>query len=61
MLERLMYHSPTITGVLIPTDRVQEARNHERIEECKARMGEKYLLHPANRVKKGSAQWLKNP
>lgn len=37
-------------------------RLNQRVEECKARMGDRYLLHPANHVtplENSEAAWIK--
>ncbi len=42
-----------ITRCAFEPDPEQAARNAAKLAAVKASMGEKYLLHPSNRVKKG--------
>lgn len=46
-----------------PEAEAARERMNKRVEECKARMGDRYLLHPANHVgplENSSASWIKS-
>lgn len=53
MVKWLLGQASIVTSVYTPTDTAQAARNQAKTEEVKRAMGDKWVLHPNNRVKKG--------
>ena len=44
--------APLIDGVAVKTDEKLAHRNSQRLERAKQVLGQRYLLHPSNRIRR---------